>query len=105
MERPVLFFSPAIAPSGLSFYSGTRMAGLQNDLFFATLRGQHIHRVRLNADRASVEGAERWLEGRFGRIRDVVAGPDGAIYFCTNNRDGRGSPAATDDRILRIVPR
>ena len=105
MERPVLFFSPAIAPSGLSFYTGTRIPGLRNDLFFATLRGQHIHRVQLTADRVAVQGAERWLENRFGRIRDVVIGPDGAIYFCTNNRDGRGSPVATDDRILRIVPR
>ena len=37
-------------------------------------------------------------------LRDVLSGPDGFLYFCTNNRDGRGSPAATDDRILRIVP-
>jgi hypothetical protein len=31
-------------------------------------------------------------------------GPDGFIYFSTSNRDGRGSPAKDDDRILRIVP-
>ena len=41
---------------------------------------------------------------RFGRIRDVLPGPDGNLYFATNNRDGRGSPISTDDRILRIVP-
>jgi hypothetical protein len=34
----------------------------------------------------------------------VVTGPDGTLYFCTNNRDGRGSPVPTDDRIARIVP-
>ncbi|MBI2072211.1 MAG: PQQ-dependent sugar dehydrogenase, partial [Gemmatimonadetes bacterium] len=45
---------------------------------------------------------ERLHAGEFGRIRDVLVGPDGAIYLATSNRDGRGSPAADDDRILRI---
>ena len=40
--------------------------------------------------------------GRFGRLRDAVAGPDGALYVLTNNRDGRGDPRQGDDRILRI---
>mgnify|MGYP006138586839 CR=1 FL=1 len=30
--------------------------------------------------------------------------PDGALYFCTSNRDGGTTPAATDDRIARIIP-
>jgi len=47
---------------------------------------------------------ERLLEGAFGRIRDVVTGPEGYLYLCTNNRDGRGSPVETDDRIVRLVP-
>ena len=47
---------------------------------------------------------ERLFDGEFGRIRDVIQGPDGYLYFSTSNRDGRGSPAAEDDRILRIVP-
>jgi glucose/arabinose dehydrogenase len=51
-----------------------------------------------------VTAQERLLEGTYGRIRDVIPGPDGSLYFCTNNRDGRGSPAADDDRVLRIVP-
>jgi len=40
----------------------------------------------------------------YGRIRDVAEGPDGAIYFSTSNRDGRGKPASDDDRIIRLVP-
>jgi len=105
METPVLAFTPSIAPSGLSFYRSTRMPPFRNDIFFATLRGMHIHRVVLDTnDRTRIAATERWLEGRFGRIRDVVTGPDGALYFCTSNRDGRTSPVATDDRIARIVP-
>jgi glucose/arabinose dehydrogenase len=44
------------------------------------------------------------LQGRYGRIREVAEGPNGAIYFSTSNRDGRGNPAANEDRILRLVP-
>jgi glucose/arabinose dehydrogenase len=43
-------------------------------------------------------------EGKYGRLRQVVEGPDGAIYLLTNNTDGRGTPRSGDDRIIRIVP-
>ena len=105
MAGPVLFFSPSIAPSGASFYVGQTIPGFHNDLFFATLRGEHLHRVRFDpADPGRVLSDERLLEGRFGRLRDVVTGPDGALYIATNNRDGRGVPAPGDDRIIRLLP-
>ena len=105
MVTPVLFFNPAIAPSGLSFYTSTRIPQFRGDFFFATLRGMHIHRVVLDAGNSTVTAAqERLFEGRFGRIRDVITGPDGALYFCTSNRDGRTTPVPADDRIARIVP-
>jgi glucose/arabinose dehydrogenase len=105
METPAIFFSPtSVAPSGASFYRGTAIPGFRNNFFFATLAGQHLHRVRFDpSDPRRVLGHERLLEGRFGRLRDVVSGPDGALYFSTCNRDGRGTPAAGDDRIVRIV--
>ena len=95
----------AVGPGVLR--AGRRRAaieGFRNNAFFATLRGLHLHRVIFNpGDPRTVRSEERLLENRFGRIRDVVTGPDGAIYFCTNNRDGRGSPASDDDRVIRIV--
>jgi glucose/arabinose dehydrogenase len=105
MEPPIRFYSPAIAPSGASFYRGAAFPAFQGNLFFATLRGQHLHRVRFDrTDPRRVLAEERLLEGRFGRLRDVVSGPDGALYVSTSNRDGRAQPAADDDRILRLVP-
>lgn len=105
MITPVLFYIPAIAPSGLSFYNGTPMTQFRNNIFFATLAGMHIHRVVLDTqDPTRAAAEERLFEGRFGRIRDVVSGPDGYLYFSTSNRDGRTTPVATDDRIARIVP-
>jgi glucose/arabinose dehydrogenase len=58
----------------------------------------------LKVSGARVLGAERLFEDRFGRIRNVVEGPDGALYLLTSNRDGRGDPSRDDDRIIRLVP-
>jgi len=105
METPVQFFAPSIAPSGASFYPSTRIAALRGNFFFGALVGTHIRRVVLDPnDPTRIASTERWLDGQFGRIRDIIVGPDGFLYFCTNNRDGRGNPSATDDRIARIVP-
>ena len=103
METPILFFSPSIAPSGASFYTGTAIAGFRRDLFVGTLAGQHLLRVRFDPnDPNRIAGTERLLAGRFGRIRDVVTGPDGALYLCTSNRDGRNTPVADDDRLVKL---
>jgi glucose/arabinose dehydrogenase len=104
MEPPATFYNPAIAPSGASFYRGQRFPQFAGNLFVATLRGTHLLRLTVDTAARRVTAQERLLEGTYGRIRDVVPGPDGNLYFCTNNRDGRGSPAADDDRVLRIVP-
>jgi glucose/arabinose dehydrogenase len=104
MRTPITFYNPAIAPSGASFYRGQRFPQFANNLFVATLRGTLLLRLQVNAPTRQVIGQERLLEGQFGRIRDVATGPDGNLYFCTNNRDGRGSPAADDDRLARLVP-
>ena len=105
MRVPVTFYNPAIAPSGASFYRGNRFARFSGNLFVGTLRGTHLLRLVLESGPPRrIVAQERLLEGAFGRIRDVVTGPEGYLYLCTNNRDGRGSPVATDDRIVRLVP-
>ena len=104
METPATFYNPSIAPSGASFYRGQRLPPFANNLFVATLRGMHLLRLTVDTSSRRVTGQERLLEGTYGRLRDVVSGPDGYLYFSTNNRDGRGSPMAGDDRILRVVP-
>lgn len=103
--EPILSFSPSIAPSGATFYDGQQLWKWRGDLFFAALTGKQIQRLTLKTpDFRTVESHERLYEGVYGRLRDIIQGPDGFLYFATNNRDGRGSPVAEDDRILRVVP-
>jgi glucose/arabinose dehydrogenase len=105
-EPPLLEYTPAIAPASGMFYRGGAAAGgfpqFRGNFFFGNLRGECIVRVVLEGRR--VVSQERLLEKQYGRIRDIAEGPDGAIYFSTSNRDGRGKPATDDDRILRLVP-
>jgi glucose/arabinose dehydrogenase len=105
MRTPVSFYNPAIAPSGASFYRGQGFPRFANNLFVATLRGTHLRRLTIDAaSPRRIAAEERLLIDTFGRLRDVVSGPDGLLYVATNNRDGRGAPASSDDRILRLVP-
>jgi glucose/arabinose dehydrogenase len=102
MESPVLEYTPACAPASGMFYRGAQFSQFKGNFFFSCLRGERIIRVVTNG--REVVSQENLLEGKYGRIRDIAEGPDGYIYFSTSNRDGRGSAATDDDRILRLVP-
>ncbi len=107
VKAPVLFFpGSAVPPALATFYRGSLMPDLRGNLFFATLRSEFLARVVLSGSR-EIDRIERWFatgnnRGRFGRLRAVVEGPDGALYVSTSNRDRRGRLNPGDDRIIRI---
>jgi glucose/arabinose dehydrogenase len=98
---PVTSYSPTIAPASATLYGGP-IEAWRGDLFFGTLKSEHVHRIGFDGDTVAAE--ERLFEGDFGRIRTVFTGPDGHLHVTTSNRDGRGSPVGADDRVLRVVP-
>src|SRR5262249_21728684 len=93
MEQPVYYWDPSIAPSGLAFYNGDLFPSWKGSLFNGALKFQRIYRLALEGDR--VTGSEALLGNFAQRIRDVRQGPDGAIYFLTDETDGG---------IYRLVP-
>jgi glucose/arabinose dehydrogenase len=101
--RPLVLFEETIAPSGASFVTAPGSAWT-GDLLIAALRGEQLRRIELEGTR--VVTSEALYQGRFGRLRAVREGPDGALYLLTSNREpGRGAtPAPADDRVLRVVP-
>jgi len=102
-EDPIVVWQEATPPSGMTFYSGKLIPELKGDLFVATLRSEALIRIRFKKETTEVLSIERWFQSRLGRLRDVVEGPDGAIYILTSNRDGRGSPRQKDDKIYRLT--
>ena len=103
--EPLAHWTPTIAPSGLDFYNSDLISGWRGSLLFTTLKEMTLYRLSLSADGRAVTAQERLFPGTFGRLRDVLVAPDGTVYLATSNKDGRGSPAANDDRIIRVRPR
>lgn len=103
MITPILQsgLSETWAPGGATFVSQGPWTG---SFLFAGLRGQSLYRVIIDAnDPRKVLSFERLFTGEYGRLRDIVEGPDGALYMSTSNLDGRGQPFAEDDKVLRIT--
>lgn len=92
------------APSGTTFYTESKIPEWTGKLLVATLRGQHLRVLDISLSTPpKALSSTPFLSGTYGRLRDVVQGPDGFLYIATSNRDGRGTANAGDDKILRIT--
>lgn len=95
METPKLNSgSITWAPAGADFVG--------NSLFFAGLRGQTLYEAIINRDEISLK---EHFKTEFGRLREVILGPDNLLYITTSNQDGRGNPVLDDDKIIRLNPK
>jgi glucose/arabinose dehydrogenase len=81
------------SPSGLTYIDGT--------FFLAGLGGQRLWAIYVD-EQAGTADPVAWFAGEYGRIRDVMPGPDGTLWMMTNNTDGRGDPRDGDDRIVQV---
>lgn len=93
MQEPLLYWTPSIAPAGMTLYDGTLFPEWRGDLFVAALAERSIR--RLDLEDGAVVSQEVLFEELGERMRDVRTGPDGALYVLTDSMQGR---------VLRIVP-
>jgi glucose/arabinose dehydrogenase len=99
-EPPIIYWMPSISVTGLTFYTGDRLAKWKGDLFVAGVRYGEIpgtgrlDRVLMNANMEELR-RESLLVDLHQRIRDVKQGPDGLLYVATDEPKGA---------ILRIEP-
>jgi glucose/arabinose dehydrogenase len=89
MEEPLVFWSPSIAPGGLTFYTGDRFPEWKGDLFVGAMMTGRIrgtgHLERIVFNEVGEELAREWLLADLRqRIRDVRQGPDGFLYVLTD---------------------
>ena len=104
VREPLTTWTPTIAPAGLSYYDHPAIPGWRGSLLLAVLKGSKLTQLTLDAAGLAIPTRTDFLTG-FGRLRAVCVSPQGRVYVGTSNRDGRGNPAATDDRILVLENR
>lgn len=88
-------------PAGVAGVGGC--AVIERGLFVVTLTGQRLYALPLDAGGRTGPPTDH-LAGAYGRLRTVIAGPDGALWLTTSNKDGQGKPTPQDDRVIRILP-
>ncbi|MBZ4188079.1 PQQ-dependent sugar dehydrogenase [Niabella beijingensis] len=81
MEQPVYYWDPVISPSGICFYRGSAIPEWKNNLFVASLSGQHIDRLVIKNNK--VVGEERLLTDKNERFRDIAC-VNGVLYAITD---------------------
>lgn len=99
-EPPVVLWIPAIAVSGMTFYTGDKLPKWKGDVFVGSLRtGEipgtgHVERILFNEKMQELRRESLLTELR-QRVRDVRQGPDGLLYVLTDEKEGA---------LLRIEP-
>ena len=105
MEPPIVYYTPAIAPSGILFYTGSRYPAWRNNLFVTGLVGQSLRRLEVRGRQVV---SQEVLFQQFGRVRALATGPDGLLYVLLQDPTGPGTnvplSAATPGRLVRLVP-
>ena len=92
-EEPIYYWTPSIAPCGMTFYTGSLFPGWRGSVFVGALAGRQL--VRLSTDDKRILGEEKLLN-QTTRFRDVVQGPDGALYLLTDEENGK---------LLKLIPK
>jgi glucose/arabinose dehydrogenase len=95
------YVQPRYTWSPTSTSSPAGLAITRSTAYVAALRGQCLFSLRLDGTRARRSG--KHLTEKYGRIRNVVVAPDGALWVTTSNTDGRTEPGNDDDQILRVT--
>jgi glucose/arabinose dehydrogenase len=91
-ELPELFWVPSVTASGIAFYTGDKIPAWKNNLFLGSMTvGRiggtgNVQRVAFNEN--GEQKRETLFQDLHQRFRDVRNGPDGVLYFLTDENDG-----------------
>jgi glucose/arabinose dehydrogenase len=105
MDDPIVYYTPSIGPSGISFYTGSQYPGWKNtSLFVCALVGQQLLRLEISGDKVTHQEV---IFNQFGRVHQIVTGPDGYLYVALQNPTGVPGvslSASTPGMIVRLMP-
>lgn len=106
---PILSWENAVPPGGLLYYRGSLLKDFAHSVLVATLGSNALYRLvfSVSTNDISLVRHEVYFKGQppqgYGRLRDIVQGPDDAIYITTSNCDGRGVCPPDGDVVLRVA--
>jgi len=92
-EPPLVYWMPAIAVSGMLFYTGDALPAWKGDIIVGALRtGEvpgtgHLERIMINREYEEMR-RESMITDLRRRIRDIEMGPDEFLYLAAEQRDG-----------------
>lgn len=84
LAKPVLYWTPVIAPGNMVFYHGRMFPQWEGSVLVTGLASQSLSRLVVSG--ATAKGADRWKLGFRGR--DVAVAPDGALWFLEDSAKG-----------------
>jgi aldose sugar dehydrogenase len=99
MDAPAAHWTPTIAPAGIAF-AGKQYPGWTHDLFVAGLAGQQLRRIETSGTKVT---RQEVVFNEYGRVRDIIAGPDGLFYVALSLPGARVSDT-TAGVVVRLVP-
>jgi glucose/arabinose dehydrogenase len=107
MDMPVMYWTPSISPSTLTWYTGDKLEPWQGHLFVGALNGQTLVRVAFDQPMPQSERRDSMFMSLGRRWRHVVQSPDGYLYALTEKRTLGRTPLdddATSGIVYRIEP-
>ncbi|MBC8084350.1 MAG: PQQ-dependent sugar dehydrogenase [Hymenobacter sp.] len=104
VREPLTSYTPTRAVAGLTYYTHPAIPEWNNSLLLATLKAGFTQ-LQLNAAGNQIASQNTLFTTTYGRLRSICVSPQGRVYVGTSNRDGRGTPGTTDDRILVLENR
>lgn len=87
MEQPLFYWDPSIAPGAIAVYRGQMFPEWNGDLLVTALKFQLLSRLDRD-DKGKITERERMFEDKFGRMRDIIVAPDGALLITTDENNG-----------------
>jgi len=112
VRLPLTVWSPTFGVSGIEYYDHEAIPEWRGSILVTSLKrdtaehyGQRLQQVRLDAEGEHVIGINDYLVGVFGRLREVMASPDGRVFIFTSNREqnrNKTRQRANDDKLIML---
>jgi len=84
VTKPVIYWTPVIAPGNITFYKGAMFPQWNGNILLGGMATTSLSRIVV--DGTTAKAAERWNVGK--RIRDVAVAPDGSIWLAEDSATG-----------------